>query len=176
MMPPAPARLSTTTCCPTLSDIFCAISRATISVEPPGANPTRKRMDLDGKFCADAATVNNNVNKNIAALRMTSSRGGSDYPLKSGHPRSNSITALEERALGRFLRGFQLAPRIEDCAAAERSRICALIFHRTFEVRNRLALFFDAPRQAVETLQALDFLEVTEPRRLQRSSQHCQRF
>ena len=40
MLPPAPARLSTTTVCFQSSPRRCAISRATTSVEPPGENGT----------------------------------------------------------------------------------------------------------------------------------------
>ena len=54
MLPPAPARLSTTMVWPHVSVSFCATRRATMSVAPPGANGTmirtgRQRIGLGGK-------------------------------------------------------------------------------------------------------------------------------
>jgi hypothetical protein len=48
MTPPAPPRLSTTTGLPSASDSFCAITRPVMSVPPPGANGTMKRIGLAG--------------------------------------------------------------------------------------------------------------------------------
>jgi hypothetical protein len=45
---PAPGRFSTTNCWPRRCDSHCAISRATISVEPPAAKPTMTRTGCVG--------------------------------------------------------------------------------------------------------------------------------
>src|SRR5450432_3797618 len=56
MLPPAPARLSTTTCWPHASDNFAATTRAITSVGPPGANGTIMRTAFVG-YGASAANV-----------------------------------------------------------------------------------------------------------------------
>src|SRR5512143_2468623 len=48
MLPPAPGRLSTMTCCPHASVSFCPTSRARMSVAPPGGNGTTIRIGLVG--------------------------------------------------------------------------------------------------------------------------------
>jgi hypothetical protein len=48
IVPPAPALFSTTTLWPSLSERRCATMRATMSVEPPGANPTMSLIGLFG--------------------------------------------------------------------------------------------------------------------------------
>src|SRR5688572_24049429 len=48
MLPPAPARFSTTTCWPSRELSRGAIARATRSLAPPGANPTSRRTGLLG--------------------------------------------------------------------------------------------------------------------------------
>src|SRR5688572_26033923 len=57
MVLPAPARLSTTICCPSASPSFGEMTRVRISVPPPGANGTITRIDLPGYVCATAAAV-----------------------------------------------------------------------------------------------------------------------
>ena len=47
-LPPAPGRLSITTCWLHVSVIFCPMMRANASVAPPGGNGTRKRIALSG--------------------------------------------------------------------------------------------------------------------------------
>src|SRR5262245_54263382 len=54
MLPPAPPRLSTTTCWPQDSVILCATRRAMVSVAAPGANGTTMRIGRVG-YCASAA-------------------------------------------------------------------------------------------------------------------------
>src|SRR5438046_10047047 len=69
MLPPAPARFSTTTCCPRFSPIVLATIRATVSVPPPGSKPTTIVTGLLGKLpCADAVAANRttqHVQKNL---------------------------------------------------------------------------------------------------------------
>src|SRR6476620_7305624 len=55
MLPPAPGRLSMTTCCVKPSVIFCPNARAMVSFPPPGGNGTMKRIGFVGKACATAA-------------------------------------------------------------------------------------------------------------------------
>jgi hypothetical protein len=53
MLPPAPPRLSMTTCCPSASPRRVAIARPIVSVPPPGGNGRMKRIGLVG-YCACA--------------------------------------------------------------------------------------------------------------------------
>jgi hypothetical protein len=48
MLPEAPPRLSTTTCWPMFSDIFCASARAIVSTLPPGTSGTIMRTGFTG--------------------------------------------------------------------------------------------------------------------------------
>src|SRR5688500_8666617 len=50
-VPPPPARLSTTTCCPQVSVIFVATLRARRSVALPAVNGMMRRTGLVGKSC-----------------------------------------------------------------------------------------------------------------------------
>src|SRR5882672_1146919 len=54
MLPPAPARLSTTTGTPRLSDSFFAIKRAAVSAAPPAAKPTTMVIGFFGNSWATA--------------------------------------------------------------------------------------------------------------------------
>src|SRR4029078_43629 len=56
MVPPAPVRFSTSTCCPIVSDMRSPRDRAMKSIAPPGASGTMKRMGLAGQSepCAHA--------------------------------------------------------------------------------------------------------------------------
>jgi hypothetical protein len=55
MLPPAPARLSTTTATPSSCDSGCAMMRAMASVAPPGDQGTMNLIGLVGQVCAIAA-------------------------------------------------------------------------------------------------------------------------
>src|SRR5262249_1039476 len=55
MLPPAPARLSTMTCCPSASPIRGAIRRIAMSTPAPGVKPTMMRTGFAGKACAWSA-------------------------------------------------------------------------------------------------------------------------
>src|SRR5258706_15467727 len=57
MLPPAPARLSATTCTPHTSVRRCAARRPRMSVGPPGGNGTMKRTGFDGYCCATVGIV-----------------------------------------------------------------------------------------------------------------------
>jgi hypothetical protein len=69
MLLAAPGLLSISTGCPTLSETFWPTVRATMSIAPPGAKPTRMRMGFEGNDCAAAvaaeprAMARNNVCK-----------------------------------------------------------------------------------------------------------------
>src|SRR5436190_2915774 len=54
MLPPAPARLSTTTGWPRISVSCCPVRRAMMSAGPPGAKGITKRTGLAGQVCACA--------------------------------------------------------------------------------------------------------------------------
>src|SRR3954465_14656931 len=53
--PPAPARLSTMTVCPSASPSFAPTTRAIVSLGPPGRKPTTKRIGRPGYFASAAA-------------------------------------------------------------------------------------------------------------------------
>src|SRR5450759_2503449 len=77
MVPPAPGRLSTTTCCFQFSVSFCAMKRAVISGTPPGVKPTTMRIGLPGKPAAGsppagcAAPISSDMAVNNTATRET---------------------------------------------------------------------------------------------------------
>src|SRR5215471_2559734 len=54
MLLAAPGRFSITKGWPSRSCSHCPISRATMSLPPPGVKPTIQRTGRDGKACADA--------------------------------------------------------------------------------------------------------------------------
>src|SRR5688572_29709268 len=70
MLPPAPARFSTTTCWPTFSARNLATTRATVSVPPPGSKPTTIVIGLLG-YCASAE---------VAARRSAQTRNLMSFP------------------------------------------------------------------------------------------------
>src|SRR6266850_343854 len=55
MLPPAPARFSTTTCWPSSSPSAGATMRAVVSVPPPGSNPTTVVIGFAGYWASAAA-------------------------------------------------------------------------------------------------------------------------
>src|SRR5947209_3063448 len=58
MLPPAPGLFSTTTDCPHTSCRRLEMSRAVMSVEPPGVNGTTTRTGFTGQSAADARRDN----------------------------------------------------------------------------------------------------------------------
>src|SRR6185503_5099764 len=58
MFPPAPTRLSTTTCWPSVSLSCDDMERAITSVAPPGPALTTSRIDFAGQACACANEAN----------------------------------------------------------------------------------------------------------------------
>src|SRR5437879_11399976 len=95
MLPPAPARFSTTTCCPRFSPIVLATMRATVSVPPPGSKPTTIVTGLLGKLpCADAVAANRtpqHVEKNL----MSASFENRLSLFHEGFPALGVVLALE---------------------------------------------------------------------------------
>src|SRR5262249_50760338 len=63
MVPPAPARLSTYTCCPSFILSCCATSRPTTSLLPPGGNGTISRTGRFGYSSATAVGANGRASK-----------------------------------------------------------------------------------------------------------------
>src|SRR6187549_2361645 len=61
MVPPAPPRLSITTCWPRISESFAASGRATVSVPPPGGNGTIILIGLLGQSWAAEANGRSNA-------------------------------------------------------------------------------------------------------------------
>src|SRR5438876_454922 len=95
MLPPAPARFSTTTCCARFSPIVLATIRATVSVPPPGSKPTTIVTGLLGKLpCADAVAANRtpqHVEKNL----MSASFENRLSLFHEGFPALGVVLALE---------------------------------------------------------------------------------
>src|SRR5512134_3170159 len=57
MLPPAPARFSTSTGWPSAAESLSPSARAVTSVEPPGGYGTMSRTGLDGQPCACGASA-----------------------------------------------------------------------------------------------------------------------
>src|SRR5882672_6281420 len=66
MLPPAPARLSTTTGTPRLSESFFAIRRAAVSAAPPAAKPTTMVIGFFGNSWAAAGSSTTSAPSAIA--------------------------------------------------------------------------------------------------------------
>src|SRR6185369_12860473 len=119
MVPLPPARLSTTTCWPRRSASFCPNARETMSVTPPGAKPTIKRMGLFGYGVDSCDAVRTNpaalAASPRAGLRLTSPAAPGAKPaikrmglvgyswavadcVKTMHASSSPRTALLRRA------------------------------------------------------------------------------
>src|SRR6267378_5951242 len=95
MLPPAPARFSTTTCWPRFSLIVLATIRATVSVPPPGSKPTTIVTGLLGKLaCANALEAKAKAKKTEIHL-ISFSLEHSLSLLHEGLPAFGVILALE---------------------------------------------------------------------------------
>jgi hypothetical protein len=89
ILPPAPARFSTTIVCPRPSDIALATERARTSDEPPAANVTTSRIGPVGYCCAsaldlDACTAqaaNIMANVNVRSSRIMSLSCSGSHPI-----------------------------------------------------------------------------------------------
>src|SRR5882672_11991422 len=72
IVPPAPARFSTSTGWPQAALSFSPISRAAMSVALPAANGTTMRIGLTGKLAAACAGASGDPDDNTAAVSATS--------------------------------------------------------------------------------------------------------
>src|SRR5205823_2957877 len=91
-LPLAPGRFSTTKDWPRRSVSHCAISRATMSVPPPGASPTMMRTGRAGYVCARA--VRARTGSAIApAVRRRNLRRASFMTKSSEPPRPEHLDA-----------------------------------------------------------------------------------
>ena len=70
MLPPAPLRLSTTTCCFHASVSLCPTRRATSSVGPIGGNGTINRIGRDGYCCPAAGDEKRAIADNAATITL----------------------------------------------------------------------------------------------------------
>src|SRR3979490_2500932 len=70
----APGRVSTMTGCPQLSVIFCPITRASTSVDPPGANGTMILIGLSGYLSAGDCAAALVAARTAAAMPQTNAR------------------------------------------------------------------------------------------------------
>src|SRR5205807_313888 len=95
MLPPAPARFSTSTCCPRFSLIVLATIRATVSVPPPGSKPTTIVTGFAGKLaCANAPAAKARAKKAEINLMSFSLEHGLSL-LHEGLPALGVVLALE---------------------------------------------------------------------------------
>src|SRR5688572_25169650 len=69
IVPPAPVRLSTTSCCPSSSLIFVATIRVIVSIEEPGVWATMTRTGRSGYLAADWAAAGSD-----AAARLSTEK------------------------------------------------------------------------------------------------------
>src|SRR5688572_17758735 len=89
IVPPAPVRLSTTSCCPSSSLIFVATIRVIVSIEEPGVWATMTRTGRSGYLAADWAAAGSDAAARLStekasnALCMTDLLRGS-YRLSAG--------------------------------------------------------------------------------------------
>src|SRR6267143_2162287 len=95
MLPPAPARFSTSTCCPRFSPIVLATIRATVSVPPPGSKPTTIVTGLLGKLACVHALAAKVKAKNAKIHLMSSSFENRLSLFHEGFPALGVILALE---------------------------------------------------------------------------------
>src|SRR5262249_1500667 len=70
MVPAAPAVFSTTTGCPKVGRMPCAMIRPSVSVEPPGASGTTMGMGRDGYSSAQATGIASAAAKQTAAAAV----------------------------------------------------------------------------------------------------------
>src|SRR6266705_219421 len=116
---PAPGRLSTTNCCPSDSESFCASARAMMSVPPPAAEGTMKRTGFAGyAVCAAAdSQASAEIRRRIVliafmlSLQLELSRLYDFFPLLDlgGHVASHLLRAARARRatpFGEALRDF----------------------------------------------------------------------
>src|SRR5258708_3807037 len=72
MLPPAPARVSTTTCCPSRTPSGSATTRALLSATPPGVKGTMMRSGFAGHSWPMAALIRISERKTLRAIRIES--------------------------------------------------------------------------------------------------------
>src|SRR5262245_2435698 len=87
MLVAAPGRFSTTTGWPRTSGSLDAIRRATMSVPPPGVNPTTSRIGRPGYGCASAAALQ-------SAMTAATSRVHPVAAIRSFHLRAGLLDHL----------------------------------------------------------------------------------
>src|SRR6185503_2602392 len=89
MLPPAPGRLSATTATPRSFAISSAMSRVRKSPDPPGGNPTTRRIGLAGNACAKTEVQNSQTSRtrnmqSPPASSLALSRARAHYPRGCG--------------------------------------------------------------------------------------------
>src|SRR6267378_496245 len=104
MLPPAPARFSTTTCCPRFSPIVLATIRATVSVPPPGSKPTTIDTGRLGNGLCEKTpwerTTASNVNRDLMPWVLVGDHAGA---LHHGPPFLDLVAHELEAVLGSAL-------------------------------------------------------------------------
>src|SRR5262245_43971610 len=115
-MPPAPDRFSTTTGCFSPVPAFCATMRATMSVPPPGAYGTTRRIGLLGSAWPSAAWAKQAHSSNAAATRTAFLR---DRPARVSSLGRERRAAPGDAAEHRPAREPAAARRVEVIDAAD---------------------------------------------------------
>src|SRR3954470_12713853 len=149
MSPPAPARFSTTTCCPRSSPSAGAMMRAVVSVPPPGSKPTTVVMGLAGYPCANAPAAKASAATAASCFITSSYLFALENGLSLLHESSATFTVIlaVEALLDPRLAGFGVVVRDAHLAndalrgAHGERRIrrdhVAVLAHRVFQLRHR---------------------------------------
>src|SRR4051812_26911699 len=112
MFPEAPARLSTITCWPRLTESRSASTRAMLSTLPPAGHGTIRRMGLAGHAAADSACTGAPKQARAAARKRRRRRadmmGSSGAPLRHQRlplrPRGDQVAFLDVAVAADVLR------------------------------------------------------------------------
>src|SRR2546421_4017556 len=98
MLPEAPALFSTTIGCPSRFDSASAITRPVVSVTPPGANGTTRRMGFSG-YSAHALAAMSNAATQTASAFIVTGRNGGERGIRTLDARLSPHNALAGRPL-----------------------------------------------------------------------------
>src|SRR3954467_11611910 len=93
MVPPAPVRLSTTTCCPSASPRCCATSRPELSMVPPAGYGMMKRIGRwgYGASAANADAVIARSDSDVATPWRTENAADAPWLLRRTARRNDSM-------------------------------------------------------------------------------------
>src|SRR5262249_55664744 len=113
MVPPAPVRFSTTTCCPIVRDMRSPVARAIKSIAPPGASGTMNRTGLFGQFdaCAHARV---RLPRPAATAPVAANRSARRFSFDIVFPPEKTVSRNFDSDLGPIVAGFGLGQKAQD--------------------------------------------------------------